>query len=225
MVAALAAALVLVGAAVAAQTVGIYRNAMSTPGQRGQLSRVLGDDCKRGGSPRALRVQVGKRTDECAYRTQVVGRDLEILATERLLSGTPKRIRNRVFLGLTLRVGGGGGYQLRVFPLQRKYQLVKTTQTGERSFLAIGKQVRRIRGANKANKLRLRAFNMIHTRDPDDARLLVYIGDKRFVNVVDDSAGPLRGRMTAVSVGTPRGFANGAAASFDDVIVRVPNPY
>ena len=36
------------------------------------------------------RIVVGKRTRDCSYRTPVLGRDLEIAATERLLSGTPK---------------------------------------------------------------------------------------------------------------------------------------
>jgi len=223
MLAAAVAALVF-AAAVVAQTIGIYRNNMSSPGKRGQVVKLRGAACERGGSQRALRVQIGTRTSECAFRTQVVGRDLEILATERLLRGTPKRIRNRTFLMLELRAGAGGGYQLRVFPMQRKYQLVKAEPGGERSFLAIGKGVRRIRGIDKANKLRLRAFNLTHTRDPDDARLLVFIGDKRFANVVDPSAGPLRGRFAGVGVGSSRN-ANGAVASFDNIAVRVPNPF
>lgn len=225
-VAVLAAAVagLVLATAVLAQTIGIYRNKMDSPGKRGQVVKLRGSACERGGSQRALRVQIGKRNAECAYRTQVVGRDLEILATERLLRGTPKRIRNRTFLALELRAGAGGGYQLRIFPLQRKYQLVKTEPDGTRSFLAIGKGVQRIRGIDKANKLRLRAFNLTDTRDPDDARLLVFIGDKRFANIVDPSAGPLRGRFAAVAVGSLRN-ASGAVASFDDVAVRVPSPF
>lgn len=220
----LVAGLVLAAAAFGVKAIGIYKNNMNTVAKRSQLLKISGRNCDRGGSDRALRVEIGKRTEECAYRSPVIGRDVEIFATERLLSGTPEGIRKRMYLGLDLRAGGGAKYQLAVFPLQRKYQLRKDLPGGRREFLAVGKTIRRIRGVNKANVLRLRAFNIERTRDKDDCRLLVYINDKRMAVVTDDSAGPLQGRFTGVSIGS-RKPASGAKASFDDVIVRVPAPF
>ena len=221
---AVAGCLATAAAAIAADAIAIYSNDMDTIARRAQIVKISGSRCERGGSPRALRVTVGKRTDECIYRTPVVGRDLEISATERLLSGTPRAIRKDVFLALDLRTGGGGKYQLAVFPLQRKFQLRKDLPDGTRSFLAVGKGVRRIHGINRANVLRLRAFNLTETRDKDDCRLLVFIGDKRLAVVTDDHAGPLKGRYAGISVGSSR-TAGGAVASFDDLLVRVPSPY
>ena len=148
----------LVVASAGAAMVGIYRNGMETTAQRAQLVKLAGASCARGGSDGALRVTVGKRTDACSFRTPVLGRDLEIAATERLLSGTPKRRCRKAYLALELRAGGGAKYQLLVFPLQRKVQLVKVTDAGT-EFLAIEKDVKNVMGVNKANALRLRAVN------------------------------------------------------------------
>ena len=218
------ACLATAGAALAVKAIAIYANNMGTTAKRAQVVKISGSNCDRGGSPIALRVTVGRRTDECIYRTPVVGRDVEIFATARLLSGTPRAIRKRTFLALNLRNGGGGKYQLAVFPRQRKFQLRKDLPDGTRKFLAVGKRIKRIHGINKANKMRLRAFNLERTRDKDDCRLLVYIGDKRLAVVTDDHAGPLRGRFASMSVGSSKNDA-GAVASFDDVLVRVPSPF
>jgi len=221
---AFAGCLATAGVAIGANAVAIYGNSMNSSAKRSQVVQVSGRNCDRGGSQAALRVTVGTRTDECIYRTPVVGRDLEISATERLLSGTPRSIRKGMFLALNLRNGGGGMYQLAVFPLQRKFQLRKDLPDGTRKFLSVGKGVKRIRGINKATELRLRAFNLTGTRDKDDCRLLVFIGGKRFAVVTDDNAGPLKGRYASVSVGSSRSAA-GAVASFDDLLVRVPSPF
>ena len=218
------ACLATAGSALAVKAISIYANDMATTAKRAQVLKIAGSNCDRGGSPIALRVTIGPRTDECIYRTPVVGRDVEIFATARLLSGTPRAIRKRTFLALNLRNGGGGKYQLAVFPLQRKFQLRKDLPDGSRKFLAVGKHIKRIHGINKANEMRLRAFNIERTNDKDDCRLLVFIGDKRLAVVTDDHAGPLRGRFTSMSVGSSRN-TSGAVASFDDVLVRVPSPF
>jgi hypothetical protein len=221
---AVVACLATAGSAFAVKAIAIYANSMGSTAKRAQIVKIAGSNCDRGGSPLALRVTVGERTDECVYRTPVVGRDVEIFATARLLSGTPRALRKRTFLALNLRNGGGGKYQLAVFPLQRKFQLRKDLPDGTRKFLAVGKGIKRIHGINKANDLRLRAFNLERTPDKDDCRLLVFIGDKRLAVVTDDHAGPLRGRYASMSVGSAKN-ASGATASFDDVLVRVPSPF
>jgi hypothetical protein len=223
-IALLAVAACLTPAVTAVGAVGIYRNDMETNSRRAQMVKLSGRSCERGGSPRALKTELGRRTEECIYRTPVVGRDLEIGATVRLLSGTPREMRQRMFLAVNLRNGGGGKYQLAVFPLQKKFQLRKELPDGTRRFLAVGKNIRRIKGTNRATEVRLRAFNLTETRDNDDCRLLVHVGDKRLAVVTDDNAGSLRGRYASVSVGSARS-ADGAVASFDDVVVRVPSPF
>src|SRR5688572_1833591 len=119
--AALIAALCVAGTASAVRGFAIYANDMETAAQKSEIRSVSGRVCKRGGSAKALKVELGKRTRECIYRTPVIGRDVEIITTSRLLSGTPRELRRRVFLSVSLRSGKGmGRYQLVVFPRQRK---------------------------------------------------------------------------------------------------------
>jgi len=199
---------------VGAAMVGIYRNVMETTGQRSQMVKLSGASCDRAGAGGALRISVGKRTDACSLRTPVLGRDLEIAATERLLSGTPRALQKKAYLGLELRAGGGAKYQLLAFPLQRKVQLVKVTAAGS-EFLAIEKDVKGLMGVNKANALRLRAVNA----EPGKARLSAYVGGTLVAEAKDEAAGELSGRASAVSIGAPSN-GNGVVGSVDDVVVR-----
>jgi len=208
----------------AAQLVGIYRNGMESKGQLAQITKLSGYSCARNGTGHALRVVVGKRTKECSYRTLAVGRDLEIAATERLLSGTPKALRKSTFLALNLRAGGGARYQFAVFPLQRKAQLRKIHADGTIDYLDIEKGLKQVQGVDKANKLRLRAFNVTKGDEKGNCRIRAFVGNKLVSNVVDEGAGDLQGRASGFSVGSAK-IANGAEASFDDVVVRVPSPF
>jgi hypothetical protein len=220
---AVCAALALASGAGAAM-VGIYRNSMETTAQRSQLIKLAGRSCVRGGSKHALRIAVGKRTKECSYRTPVVGRDLEIGATERLLSGTPKALQNKVFLALELRAGGGAQYQLAVYPIQRKVQLRKNLSDGSVKYLAIEKDVSAVKGLNEANSLRLSAINVTTGPERGQAVLKGYVGGTKVVEATDAEAAELTGRAAAVSVGSAKN-STGALASVDDVVVRVPSPF
>jgi len=194
--------------------VGIYRNVMETKAQRSQLIKLSGASCGRAGAGGALRITVGKQTDACALRTPVLGRDLEISATERLLSGTPTALQKKAYLGLELRAGGGAKYQLLAFPLQRKVQLVKVTGEGS-EYLAIEKDVKGLMGVNKANSLRLRAVNS----EPGKSRLFAYVAGTLVAEASDETAGELTGRASAVAIGAAQG-GNGVIGSVDDVVVR-----
>jgi hypothetical protein len=211
--------LTLVAGAGAAM-IGIYRNGMDTAAQRSQLVKLSGRSCLRGGANVALRIEIGRRTKECAYRTPVIGRDLEIAAAERVLSDTPKSLQRKVFLAVQLRAGGGARYQLAVYPLQRKAQLRKVLADGTIRYLAIVKNESAIRGIDEANKLRLSAIDV----EAGQARLLASVGGKPIADVTDTTAGELSGRASGFSVGAATG-ATGAVAGVDDVVIRVPSPF
>jgi hypothetical protein len=207
-----------------AALIGIYRNGMESEAQRAQIVKLSGERCGRGGSDHALRIVVGKHTKECAYRTPVIGRDLEIAAIGRLLSNTPTAVQRKAFLAVNLRTGGAGaGYQLAVFPMQRKAQLRKVLADGQVKYLHVAKEVR-TKGLNKANELRLRAFNMTTGPEKGSCHILAFVGGQLVADVTDSGAGELEGRASGVSVGAV-GSAKGAAASFDDVVMRVPSPF
>jgi hypothetical protein len=206
-----------------AAMVGIYRNGMKTLAQRSQLVKLSGRSCDRAGVGGAMRIRLGKATSSCSFRTPVLGRDLEIAATERLLSGTPTALQRKAYLGLELRAGAGAKYALLVFPRRRKAQLIKVTNSGTK-YLAIAKNEKAVVGVNEANKLRLRAVNVTSGPEKGQARLFAYVGNKLVGEAVDEGAGDLGGRASAVVVGTIKN-GNGIVASVDDVVVRVPGPF
>ncbi|MDQ3724406.1 MAG: hypothetical protein M3335_00710 [Actinomycetota bacterium] len=220
--AALAAGLLACATAGAAM-IGIYRNSLESLGQRSQLVKLAGRNCERAGVEAGMRIEVGKATSACSYRTPVLGRDLEIAATQRLLSGTPESLQRKAFLGLELRAGAGAKYQLLVFPRQRKAQLIKITGEGAK-YLAIAKNEDAVKGINEANVLRLRAINVTSGPDRGQAQLAAYVGKKLVGEVVDEGAGELSGRNSSVIVGTLRN-GNGVVASVDDIVIRVPSPF
>jgi hypothetical protein len=209
----------LIAAVSGAAMIGIYRNGMETTAQRAQLVKLAGSSCTRGGSDGALRIAIGKATDACSYRTPVLGRNLEISATERLLSGTPDPLQRKAYLALELRAGAGAKYQLLAFPLQRKVQLLKSTGEGT-EYLAIQKDVKDLMGVNKANALRLRVLKLAKGQ----AQLSAYVGGVLVTEATDESAGDLTGAASSVAVGANSG-AHGVIASVDDVVVRVPSPF
>lgn len=220
---ALATALALAASAGAA-LIGIYRNSMDSDAQRGQVVKLAGDRCARGGSSSAFRIVVGKQTKECAYRTPVVGRDLEIAAVGRLLDSTPKPVQRKAFLALNLRAGGAGArYQLALFPLQRKMQLRKVLADGRIQYLHVERDIR-AKGLNEANELRLRAFNVTTGPEKGSCRVLAFVGGRLVADVTDSAAGELQGRESGFALGAV-GNAKGAAGSFDDVVIRVPSPF
>jgi hypothetical protein len=203
--------------------IGVYRNSMESLAQRSQLVKLSGANCARAGANGAMRVTLGKKTAACSFRTPVLGRDLEIAATERLLSGTPENLQRKAFLGLELRAGDGFKYQLLVFPRQKKAQLVKVFGEGSK-YLAVAKNEKAVMGINEANKLRLRAVNVTSGPDKGQARLFAYVGKTLVGEAKDDGAGDLSGRNSTVVVGTIKN-GNGVVASVDDVVVRVPSPF
>jgi hypothetical protein len=222
LLAALAAALFSCAIAAGAM-IGVYRNSLDSLAQRSQLVKLSGSNCARAGVGDGMRITLGKKTAACSFRTPVLGRDLEIAATERLLSGTPENLQRKAFLGLELRAGAGAKYQLLVFPRQRKAQLVKVTGEGVK-YLAIAKNEKAVMGINEANVLRLRAINVTSGPDKGHAQLFAYVGKTLVGEAVDDGAGDLSGRNSTVIVGTIRN-GNGIVASVDDVVVRVPSPF
>lgn len=211
-------------ASAGAALIGIYRNSMESKAQLAQVLKLSGKRCGRSGSDGALQIVVGKETKECSYRTPVIGRDLEIAVTERLLSKTPKPVQHSAYLAVDLRAGGGARYQLAIFPLQRKAQVRKILADGTIEYLAIEKGVTGIGGLDKANQLRLQALNVTSGDGRGNCQLLAFIGGEKIAEVTDEGAGDLTGRASGFSVGATKN-AKGAQASVDDVVVRVPSPF
>jgi hypothetical protein len=208
-----------------AALIGIYRNPMENKGQLAQILKLSGERCARGGSEGAFTITIGKATKECSYRTPVLGRDLEIGATMRLLSKpqVPKSVQRSAYLALDLRAGGGARYQLAAYPLQDKVQIRKVRADGTIEYLDIEKEAG-VGGAEKPNQLRLRAFNITSGEEKGTCQLFAYLGGQLIGEATDPGAGELSGQASGFSLGSAK-VAKGVGATVDDVVVRVPSPY
>lgn len=207
--------------ATAAAPIPIYSNDLASQAERGQIVTNEGAKCHRGGSDSALRVRLGEKTRACTLRPPVVGRDLEISVAARLLSGTPAKLRPRVYLSAGLRSGEGGAIKVLVFPMQRKVQLIEETPEGGKRYLAIAKQVGSIRQLNRANRIYLRAFNQ---GPPGTCRIVVRVNGRRLAVEDLDRCAQLVGRDPVFGLGSVRG-GEGALASFSKLRLGVPNPF
>jgi hypothetical protein len=147
----------------------------------------------------------------------VIGRNVEIGATERLLSGTPKPAQHGAYLGLALRAGGGARYAMLVFPLQRKVQIVKIAAGGAQ-YLAVDRNEKAVMGLNKANALRLRA---VDGAKKGQVQITAYLGNTAVAEASDENGGEISGQFSGIAVGAVKS-GNGVVASVDDVLVRVP---
>lgn len=211
-------------ASAGAGVIGLYRNNMESTGLQAQIANFAGERCQRGGSGHAFRIFVGKATKECAYRTPVIGRDLEVAAIGRVLQGTPKPVQHKAFLALNLRAGGAGArYQLAVFPLQHKAQLLRYTSPSQVKYERVARSIR-TQGINRPNELRLRAFNVLSGPEKGSCRVQAWVGKQLVADFTDSASGELQGRTAGFSLGAA-GNAKGTLGSFDDVVVRVPSPY
>lgn len=206
--------------------VGIYRNGMDSKGQLAQILKLSGARCARGGAEGAFTITVGKATKECSYRTPVLGRDLEIAATMRLLNRpqVPKSVLRSAYVAVDLRAGGGARYQLAVYPTQRKAQVRKVLADGSVEYLDIEKNVAQIGGLDKPNQLRLQAFNVTAGEGKGSCQLLAFVGTQAIAEVTDEAAGDLSGRASGFSAGSNKA-AKGVQASVDDVVIRIPGPF
>jgi len=200
--------------------VAIYRNALETTAQRSEVLKVAGKSCTRGGGQTSLQVTVGKLTEECAYRTPVIGSDLEIAATGRInTAATPAAVVKKAFLGLQLRVGGGGKLELRVFPTQKKVQIARITEEGI-DYLAIKKNVKAVQPPEKGNVLRLRVIEAAG-EEVGTCKIAGYLAGEAVIEASDESCGELDGEMTALSAGAPNN-GSGLIAGFEAIVVRTP---
>jgi hypothetical protein len=199
--------------------VAIYRNALETTAQRSELLKLSGKSCTRGGGKASLMITVGKLTEECAYRTPVVGSDLEIAATGTISPVTPPAVAKKAFLGLQMRAGGGAKLELRVFPSQKKAQIARITSEGIR-FLAIKKDIASLKDATKSVVLRLRVISGAGEA-ASTCKVGGYLAGELVVEAEDAACGELTGETTALSAGAPNNGV-GLVVGFEAIVVRTP---
>lgn len=199
--------------------VSVYSNDFSSEDEYDQIVRTGGGkSCDRvyRDKQNAMLVSVKKGPQTCGFRVPVEG-DSELpnhaVGIEtKLLSSTPKSVRDGAFVEVTLRAGGGGvGYTLRVFPARKKFELVRGPGGGE--FPVRGKD-NAINGVNERNNLRLTARG---------AQIAASINGKELASVQDSNPGQVTGRKVRIAVGGKKSSSGDVLAVVREVGVGVPS--
>jgi hypothetical protein len=221
-VAVLVAALALgLAAAVALAGVTVYANNFSRKSEAKQLKHVDGKRCDKRWRKKAqaLLIEVKKGPGACGYRPPVEGDsdgpDHDFQAEGKLLKATPKGLRGSAYVAIAVRAGKSSHYELRVFPKKHKYELRRApTDGGAGGFPKTGK-TRAIKGVNKRNVLRLKAFGN---------KVTATVNSRKVAQVTDSNAGQVGGRRLEVSVGNKRSTNKDVVVSLDNLKLQVPNP-
>lgn len=216
--------LVAVGAALLAATalagITVYTNNFSSKGAAKELRHAEGKHCDKGWRRKAkkLVVRAEKGRTVCAYRPPVQGDsdapDHYLKVTEKLAKSTPKSVRDRVYLGLAVRSGKDKGYELWVFPTERKFKLARLTGANKPGFLAKGTS-KAIKGRGKANHLGLKAAG---------SQVIAKANGKRIAKTVDRNSAQVEGRKVEIMLGYKKHRSKPVSMTADDLKLQVPKP-
>ena len=209
-------------------TVAIYQ--FTSQGDVLAFQKVLGAKCdKKWRQQKAMQLTVGAGTAVCGFRSSVVAdssdvkADAEISGTASLAGGIPKKLQKKAFVGVAVRSSDNAGYELRVRPVAKSWQLFRDPKGGgEGPTLFRSGKGKFIRGGLKGNDLALRAFDF----GGADTSLSARINGKVVVSVTDSGGGQPDGRRSVVTTGIKgSGSGSGVTGVFDNVAIKVPNPF
>jgi hypothetical protein len=219
-----ALALVAVGAALLAATavagVTVYTNSFKNKTDFKEVKHAEGKHCKKKRRKKAEKfvVTASKGKTVCGYRPPVEGDgdapDHYFQATEKLAKHTPERVRDHVYTGVAVRSANDVGYELWVFPSERKFRLARLDGGSQPTFLAKGKN-KAINGVRKANRLGLKA---------DGSEISAKVNGKRVAKTVDHNAGKVDGRKVELLLGYKKKRSKAVSMIVDDLKLQVPNP-
>jgi hypothetical protein len=205
-----------------ADTITVYRNALTTVDARAQIHQMAPQaNCERGGSPKAFRFKLGAKAKECFYRVPMVGTNLQVSGTARIFKSSPPKVLKRAYAGVSLRQSTDGSrYQFVVWPYTRRYGLRKVQPSGQIVNFGSRKAGRKVNGPDKANRITLRAFTGVK----GNTQLVGFVNGNKVVAARDEQGTSLVGRDTSFSIGAKQG-ARGAIGSFINISVAMPDPY
>jgi hypothetical protein len=206
--------------------VAVY--AFATQDDVNAFQKVFGAKCaKKWRGNEALGILVGAGTTNCILRSSVVADssdeapDQQVTGTANLASGGSAKQQRKAFVGLGVRQSEEAGYYLRVLPFARKWQVLRDPKgapgpnpmaAGTGKFIRMGK---------KPNSLLLQAFD----RGTSSTALVAMVNGRMVVSTSDAAADQPDGRRTVVTDGVKAGAGAGVFGVFDDVSIRVPNPF
>ncbi len=168
-------------------------------GNKGQL----GVSTAEGGSRCRLRLPVQGDAAQPNHIVKVLG---------KLLPKTSENVRTKTYLAVTVREGGGGYYELRIYPEKQKYSLVRKP---EDAAFPVTVKDKGIGGTGEKNRITLSAIG-----DAVKAKINKVDVDE----VIDPQPGALPGTKISIVLGQEGSSSEGASIWFKDLSVEVPNP-
>lgn len=212
---ALVACLALAFAAGAVANVLVYQNSFSKKKDVKRISKLQGGGkCKstwKGKKAYGVRVNTGNKN--CLYRTPVEGDSKEpdhvVQAMAKVQKKSNKRVRRSIYVGLAARANRKSGYEIRIFPKGKTFELLKNGVT-----VADGKN-KAIAPLDKKNQLRLSTVG-------ND--VVAKVNGKRLAKFEDRDSEEVVGRKTALAFGSEAKANKDGFGVFDSVKVFVPSP-
>jgi hypothetical protein len=220
----IAAAVAVTGTAVAATgfaAVTVYDNDFSSRAEVREVKKSGGKACGRKfvrkGKRKSMRVIVKDGPATCAFRPPVQGDgelpNFELRLDAKIAKSTADSVRKGAFLGVSVRVGGGGvGYELRVFPHTDKFTLARGPNSN--AFPITGTEAA-IAGIGKKNTLRLSV---------QGARVRARVNGAEVADVTDNDPAAVSGRKLRFAVGGERNSGKDVRGTVKKVRVTVPDP-
>ncbi|MGI9019501.1 MAG: hypothetical protein ACR2G3_02175 [Solirubrobacterales bacterium] len=152
----------------------------------------------------------------CKYKPPVQGSaprpDHRFDANGRILRKTPDQIRSDAFLAVSVRVGGGNRYELRVYPRDHDYELRR--QPGGPMFPSAGSNTD-IEGIGKLNKIRLQV---------DGSRVRAFANGSLLADITDPNSSEVKGAKVEFGLGNVRDTGKATVGTFDKLKLSVPTP-
>jgi hypothetical protein len=211
-----------IGGAVAVAEVVVYSNDMGNEAAFRQIVRSGGGkrcDKKYRDKSEVMLASVKKTPTTCSFRPPVQGDDelpnQGVAIDGKILKETPKFLRNKSFLEVTVRAGGGNtGYTLRIYPKKQRYELSRGPGGG--SFPATGKSDA-IKKIDEKNRIEVIATG---------AEIRAEINGKEVAKLNDTNPGQVDGRKVrfAIGSGSQRDTEKTVVGTFKRIAVSVPDP-
>lgn len=204
-------------AATALADISVFKTSFSTRSEYAAIERLSGasSSCKRSWrGKKSVGVVVRGGEADCALSTPVEGDskqpDHTVKAIGVVTKNTDKKVRETTYVGVAVRASARGGYELRIFPKSRRWQLLKSGEVLEED------REGGIEPLDGKNRMEISALG-----DTVTAK----VNGKRLTEFKDRDAEQVDGSKTAITYGDRKRTRKAeGVAFFDKLKVQVPAP-
>jgi hypothetical protein len=211
-----------IGGAAALAEVVVYTNDMGTEAAFKEILRAGGGkrcDKKYRDKSEVMLASVKKTPTTCSFRPPVQGDDelpnQGIAVDGKILKETPKFLRNKSFIEVTVRAGGGNtGYSLRIYPKKQRYEVRRGPDGGGFPKQGHSDAINKI---DEKNRIEVIATG---------AEIRAEVNGEEVAKLNDSNPGQVDGRKVrfAIGSGSQRDTEKALVGTFKRIAVSVPDP-